>query len=249
MTDPRKPSRTRLYDEKWPEWLDMKTFGPASRWLRDLIRFTLAHVEPGRVRRVLDIGCGEGTTAAFWADTFYPASVTGTDVSASAIAAARRRHRRPNLRFVRDDANRVLSEAFDLISCLEVLEHVEDWRELLNAMAGAARRYLLLSFPVGRMRRFETAVGHLRNFRRGDVERFLSARGFDGLDLRYAGYPFYSPLYRNLCDLLRVPDRAFVRGRYGPAQKIVSAALYFSFRYLSSRRTGGEQFVGLFVTR
>jgi SAM-dependent methyltransferase len=249
MHDAEKSRDTRLYDEGWTEWLDMKTFGPASRWLRFLIRRTVVRIDRRKIQRILDFGCGEGGTAVFWADHFYPAAVTAMDISQTAVAAARQRHRRPNLDFVHDPSNRTLNSAFDLISCLEVLEHVTDWQGLLAAMADAAKTYLLLSFPVGRMRRFETSMGHRRNFQHGEIEDFLKMRGFDGLDVRYAGFPFYSPLYRDLCNWLRVPERAFARGAYGRSQKIASALCYACFRHFSTRRRGGDQFLGLFLKR
>lgn len=70
---------------------------------------------------------------------------------------------------------------------------------------------------------------------------------FEPLSLAYAGFPFYSPLYRDLCQLTNAGDAQFTKGNYGPLRRLLSAAIYFAFRYLSTSRRGGDQFVGLFV--
>jgi SAM-dependent methyltransferase len=237
----------RFFDENWPDWLDMKVHGPASRWLRFLIHQRLIRLDRSRVRQVLDVGCGEGSTTFFLAGHFPQAAVKGIDVSRAAIAAAGRRYRHANLSFAVEMSPKNLGHRFDLICCLEVLEHVDAWRSLLHEMAAAARHYLMLSFPTGRMRKFETDIGHRRNFRKGEVDALLTASGYRPLDVCYAGFPFYSPFYRDLCNLVRVTERRFVRGNYGIRQKAVAAIFYLSFRYLSTRRSGGDQFVGLFV--
>jgi hypothetical protein len=130
---------------------------------------------------------------------------------------------------------------------MEVLEHVDDWRRFLDGLCGRSARHLLLSFPTGRMRPFEKFVGHVRNFSPGEVERHLERRGFMPASLAYAGFPFYSPLYRELCQLTNAGANQFTRGRYTWKQKCVSAVMLFAFRKLSTQRRGGDQFVGLFL--
>jgi hypothetical protein len=116
-------------------------------------------------------------------------------------------------------------------------------------MAAAANKYVLLSFPTGRMRPFEVHVGHFRNFKQGEVEEFMRAQGFVPERILYAGFPFYSPLYREVCNLTDSASNRFTTGRYGPRQKIVATVLYWLFRYGSTRRRLGDQFCGLFRRR
>jgi len=52
------------------------------------------------------------------------------------------------------------------------------------------------------MRKHEVKGRHLRNFRRGQIETFLGERNFRPQLLFYAGFPFYSPLWRDLAMLL-----------------------------------------------
>lgn len=69
---------------------------------------------------------------------------------------------------------------------------------------------------------------------------------FSPLSLAYAGFPFYSPIYRDLCQITNAGDAQFTRGTYGLGRRLLSSAIYFSFRYLSLQRKHGDQFVGLF---
>jgi 2-polyprenyl-3-methyl-5-hydroxy-6-metoxy-1,4-benzoquinol methylase len=237
----------RIYDANWSAWSEMKIHGPASRWLRALIR---AHIvqfpDPENIRAVLDVGCGEGTITNALAEWLPHAQVTGIDFSEAGIQCAESRYRRANLRFVHDEESKALSEQHDLVTAFEVLEHVEDWEGLLRRMAGSARQFILLSFPTGRMRSFEKTMGHYRNFERGEVEQFMSKCGFRSDHCFYAGFPFFSPLYRDICDLSHPVSVRFIAGRYGIRQKIVSSIFYFLFRVLSTRRRFGDQFCGSF---
>ncbi len=82
-------------------------------------------------RRVLDVGCGSGYGSAELSRTAQ--SVTGIDVSTDAIAYARREFPLDNLRFIAASASSLPfpNEAFELITAFEVIEHLEDWNNLI----------------------------------------------------------------------------------------------------------------------
>lgn len=244
-----RPDNRAIYDANWDRWSDQKVYGPASRWLSWLVRRTLDGIERSAIRSAIDVGCGQGSMTSMIADQLPGASVLGIDLSETGIRAAQTSYPQANLKFAVDvDSSALEHRRYDLATCFEVLEHVEDWESMLQRICGASKRYVLLSFPTGRMRPFERAVGHVRNFQRGQVEGFMRHNGFEGIEIRYAGFPFYSPLYRDFCNLMDAGNSAFASGRYGLPQKIVGSVLFAMFRYLSSSRTG-DQFCGLFERR
>lgn len=237
----------QLFDQTWDAWTDMKEFGPASRWLRTMVRDILTrNVPPDAIANVLDFGCGEGRLSLELARLFPKAEVLGTDFSKTGIEAARRSFPQANLRFECDQASACLATAYDLVTTFEVLEHIEDWKPVAAGLAKAARKYLLVSVPTGRMRPFETAMGHYRNFRKGEIDAFFTASGFKVKERFQAGFPFYSPFYRELCNAFKIGTGPIGKGTYSARTKFVCDVIYFLFNSLSTRRVLGDQLCILF---
>lgn len=99
--------------------------------------------------RVLEVGCGEGELALRLAREGR--SVLGTDISHRMVAEARERARgrRLEVEFKQADLFEIdpPREAFDLVICCEVLEHLEDPRAAVAHLARLSRGYLLFSVP------------------------------------------------------------------------------------------------------
>ena len=245
MSDAENENK-RIYDANWDQWSDLKEIGPASRWLRSLIHKHIKTIDTYEINSILDVGCGQGCNTYYLAKWLSDAKVIGIDFSETAIKTANKLYDKPNLRFEVDVNSTNLASSFDLVTCFEVLEHVDDWQDLLRRIATSANKYVMLSFPVGRMRPFEVNVGHVRNFKIGEVEAFMSENGFEQAAIFYAGFPFYNPLYRELCNITNAANNSFTKGKYGLSQKIVSNIIYLSFRYGSTKSKLGDQFCGLF---
>jgi 2-polyprenyl-3-methyl-5-hydroxy-6-metoxy-1,4-benzoquinol methylase len=73
--------------------------------------------------RVVDMACGEGYGSDLLAST--AASVVGVDANPEAYEHARRRYRRPSLRFERDLVDR-FAEPCDAVVFLQTIEHIEE---------------------------------------------------------------------------------------------------------------------------
>ena len=81
----------------------------------------------GGGRRLLDYGCGDGTFLALTQGTF--AEAVGCDLDAAQLAECRRRLSvLDDVRFIHVDelASDVHTAAYDVVTCLEVLEHCVD---------------------------------------------------------------------------------------------------------------------------
>jgi len=100
-------------------------------------------------KRVLDLGSGEGYGAALL--SAVAASVTGLDAAQHAVAHAAARYRNAGIEFVVGSAEDppLPSASYDLITCFELIEHVDDQ----SAVMASAERLLapggvlLLSTP------------------------------------------------------------------------------------------------------
>ncbi len=241
------PDNREIYEVRWIDWTDMKRYGPTSRWLRSLIGDHLARIGAELFKtKILDFGCGEGTTTDFIAQLLPETAVSGIDRSAAGIQCATARYSQKNLHFSCIETTSCFPDSsFALVTCFEVLEHVEDWRAMTKELARLSSRYLLVSFPTGRMRRFERNVGHLRNFRKGQFERYAESLGYSPVAVFYAGFPFYSPIFREICNIANSGGNSLTRGRYTWWQKCTADLLFFLFRHFSMTKRG-DQFCGLF---
>jgi 2-polyprenyl-3-methyl-5-hydroxy-6-metoxy-1,4-benzoquinol methylase len=98
---------------------------------------------------LLDVGCGEGVLVHRWAKRLGERRVVGIDLEEESIQAGWREHTAPNLeyRVVEADELPFGADEFDLISAIEVLEHLPDPGRTLAEMARCARSHLLVSVP------------------------------------------------------------------------------------------------------
>lgn len=116
----------------------------AERWWSDDIRWvrTLKNMVPGRLgyfdtlidwqdKIVLDLGCAGGFMAEALDDR--GAQVTGIDPAADAIAAARTHAAGRNITYDVGvgEALPYINAQFDVVVCVDVLEHVSDLRQVL----------------------------------------------------------------------------------------------------------------------
>ena len=106
-------------------------------WNEHISRYTFA-ARLARRKRVLDVGCGAGYGTAELAQTAREA--TGIDVSAEAVEYAQTHYGQVNVRFEVGSATEMpfVDASFDLVVAFEVIEHLENWQQLLTE----ARRVL-----------------------------------------------------------------------------------------------------------
>jgi SAM-dependent methyltransferase len=240
VSRPRPPS----YDELWRGyWGDMQRLGPVHRHIRrDIVR----RVRALHVHSVLDVGCGSGENLAALADSALAGSdgydLAGVDLSPEGIDLARKRV--PSARLgVLDIAREALDETFDLVMSIQVIEHIEDDVAALRNMAKMTRRYVFISTIGGRMRPSERSTGHVRNYSRGELHEKLEAAGLQLLELRGWGFPFYSPLYRSLVELIPGGPPA---GPAGWLSRLGASFVYELYRLNIPRR--GDVLSALAVT-
>lgn len=105
----------------------------------------LAYIEaraPLEGRQVLDIGCGGGILSEAMAKA--GARVIGIDLADSALAAARAHMKRTGVeiayrRSTAEDLAGQLPGHFDVVTCMELLEHVPDPESILSAIAALVK--------------------------------------------------------------------------------------------------------------
>ncbi len=148
----------------------------------------LARAEP---RSLLDVGCGEGVLVQRWAQRLPESRVVGLDLQEESIQAGWAARTAPNLSYrVMDSEDLAFAtDEFELVTAIEVLEHVPDPEHTLSEMARCAERHLLVSVPrepLWRMLNMARGAywselgntpGHLNHWSRQSFVRLCSKHG------------------------------------------------------------------------
>jgi SAM-dependent methyltransferase len=137
-----------------------------------------------RPRRVLEVGCGEGIVLAALTARLPGARFDGLELDERALEEARGRC--PGATLVRGDACELPfgNQIFDLVVCLEVLEHLPEPAVALRELRRVARGGCLLSVPhepffrMGNLLRGKNVArlgdpsDHLQHWRAGEFAAF-----------------------------------------------------------------------------
>ncbi|MDP2728193.1 MAG: class I SAM-dependent methyltransferase [Dehalococcoidia bacterium] len=122
------------------QWLLRRFLGKVS----DEVLQTLGTLEKPIL---LDVGCGEGYVLGHLRKAWPGLAVQGVDGDREALNLARASI--PDIAFWQSDANHLpfRDHSFDMVICLEVLEHLREPRQTLEELARVSRRYVLVSVP------------------------------------------------------------------------------------------------------
>jgi len=219
------------YDQIWAEvYGDMQAHGPVHKHLTRLVGRELARLP---YRSAFDVGCGPGHNHDLLAAGRSLDRFGGMDISANALEVARSRY--PDGAFsVGDVQVDAVPGHWDLVFCSLVLEHLVDDEAALANMRSAVGQHLVLTTIAGnfeRYRAWDERMGHVRNYRRGDLEAKVEEAGFRVITSRYWGWPFYSPIVRT------VQNRTAVgTGEYGRGTRAIARALELVYHLNSSTR-------------
>jgi 2-polyprenyl-3-methyl-5-hydroxy-6-metoxy-1,4-benzoquinol methylase len=140
---------------------------------------------------LLDVGCGEGVLVHRWAQRLGERRVVGIDLQEESIQAGWAERQAPNLEYRTMEADSLPFAAgeFDLVSAIEVLEHLPDPERTLAEMARCAERHLLVSVPHEPLWRalnmargayisqLGNTPGHLNHWSKRSFVRLLSRHG------------------------------------------------------------------------
>jgi len=186
----------QLYNLRWREWVTMKEIGPMSRIGRRLVFRELARLN---YSSLLDVGCGPGVFLAEVSRRRPICTLGGVDISAEGIALAKSRNPKAGFQVI-DITKKIPSGCFDVVTMLDVAEHISDDFGAFCNLRPACRKALVVMTLEGRMRQFEHEVGHVRNYRPGELPEKLERAGYSLSRYLHWGWPLFSPVYRDLSD-------------------------------------------------
>jgi SAM-dependent methyltransferase len=147
--------RQRYFDHYW-ETRQLTTVDSRTRLRLGLIDHMLGR----HSGRMMDVGCGRGSTAAYFAESGF--DVTAIDLSPLAVEWTQRQHHKIRASVV-DLETDVISGQFDVVLCLEVLQQVREpvkaLHKLVGAMADGGELYVSLPNEFHLIRRMSILFG------------------------------------------------------------------------------------------
>lgn len=116
--------------------------------LLDLYRFkkTLEHV-PVDTESVLDCGCDRGQWLSYVCGRRSIKQHLGVDISEARISEAKLLHPELNLQVGYLENTVDLNHKYDVVTALEVLEHIPDWSPVLDSLFSWAKKRVIVSVP------------------------------------------------------------------------------------------------------
>lgn len=189
MNDPSHGYES-FYDGMWEKAGEFANYNPSSIFRRSWV------VEWSRKltwSRHLDIGCGTGTVIRDL-DTAHGGAFRHTGVDLSAKVCERNALEQPRHTFQPHDIQAApLPADYDLVTCIEVLEHLPDPERALSHLADSCLPggHILLTTPTGPIHTTERGFGHLRHFTLAELRAMFAASGFETIHASRWGWPFH----------------------------------------------------------
>lgn len=152
------------------------------RGRRRVVRAELERLPLPRDARLLDAGCGSGRTLDELARF---GRVCGVDLSAEAVETARRRGY-DDVQVARVEALPFADATFDVVTCLDVIEHTPDDRATLAELRRVTRPggLLLVTVPAYQAlwSQHDEVNRHFRRYDRASLRAASRAGGWDVVD-------------------------------------------------------------------
>ena len=106
----------------------------------------VGRIDALRPERILDVGCGEGFLAERLSRLSPAPEYRGIEINPDALAVAR--ERLPDLEFIQGDILEPSTETWaDVVTCLEVLEHLDDPTRAVVNLARRTSAWAVVSVP------------------------------------------------------------------------------------------------------
>lgn len=113
-------------------------------WKHVGLKLVLDHTNPGNSPRLLDYGCGRGEMLKIAADAGFQTQGCDPDPMCVELSA---KHGNVELLDLKNPHALYHENAFDVVTCLHVLEHVPHPSELLDYFQRICSGYLLVAIP------------------------------------------------------------------------------------------------------
>jgi SAM-dependent methyltransferase len=161
----------------------------------DALKETLRH--PGA--RFLDMGCSSGYMLDDIRSKYPGTELWGADFYEEGLRQCSARMPEVNLKQIDILNNQLPSDFFDAVSCLNVLEHINDHARAVSQLFRVLKRGGRAVITVPAMPRlfdlYDEVHFHVRRYKLGDLEGIVRSAGFKVIKSNYFGTLVYPGFY------------------------------------------------------
>ena len=146
-------------------------------------------------------------------------SVLGVDLSESALSYCRKRGIEQLLRASADDLKTVPADKYDVVTALDIIEHIEDDSKALLEFNRVCKSggYVLITVPAYNFlwSNHDIALSHRRRYNRKELEEKVSKAGFKTVKTTYfitflLPVIFIFRIFQKMFQKNKIPDTAYI---------------------------------------
>ena len=222
---------TTDYEQLWSgEWSELQRIGPLTHTNHRLVVKALKpYIFKGA--RLLDVGCGNGSLLELLCNRFPEIEPTGIEGAAEAVARAPESLRGRILRQDLSNGFSLAGEPFDIVTCSEVLEHLENYLPTLDSIVSHTRAggWVLITVPHS-MRYWSKSdefAGHHRRFEYEDLRADLKQCGLKVVQYFTWGFPV-SYIYNRI--VTRIEPGALMQQKPSALKTFIAKSVYQAMR-------------------
>jgi len=177
------------YDDWWSRYTKVNHLDPGTRWRKELI---VPYLAKQSIKTIVDLGCGSGELLQYLHDRYPDKRLSGVDVSKKALDILAQRRLAKKLYRVDLEKARSISGKYDAIVCSEVIEHLENWKNVFTIISRISKKgtIVVLTTQSGRIYPHNKKMGHLKHFTIDEITEELTKEGFQIVQANYSGWPF-----------------------------------------------------------
>ncbi len=160
-------------------------------FINNFYKVFLDVIKPLEVESILDVGCGEGFTLEKLYQNKVGKILEGIDYSSTAVKLGKKQNKKLVLKQGDIYELPYKANSFDIVLCMEVLEHLEDPEKALKELKRVSKKYILLSVPNEpiftlanlirgkNLTRWGNDIEHIQHWTSFSFEQFVAGDGFE----------------------------------------------------------------------